>query len=721
MRAVYLLVALLFWASAASAALTEEDALRIGREANVEGLRALIAQHAPLLVYRATSAWNFGDSRELSAALEALVVEHYADREIQRSLLSLLARAIDPRNERYPKYKTRKLFDLLYADLKAGKDTHHYAICIISTDLPVDGDLAALLPQLDPAAANEIVMFLGHRKYAAAVPALQALQARIPHDKNVNQMLERVDQAYLQIGTPQAMQALYARLRTLGQMKDDKAASEVWNILVYLNQQPPGSPLDYAELRVALPAELNDASWDQLIRLIRNRKERRGVMDLQRAITQSKRAYEAVDAILVVGTPDDWRIARQEVDRLSGSQVASLQRRLDDAIADPAKFADQQRQRERTEELYRAQGEYAREKGRLGQLRVSDPKRYAADMVAVLERWERELAKFSDVPASAGARQQLAQEYAQVASTLRFDLRQPDQAVAAYEKARRVMPREGFDAVDIFIADIQRFDKRDTRKALDAYRRALASLSTPPGRPAGEARMLSAFKPWLESEIAYLERGKRFSGPVMRDDMAAGYLWLAIAGAQRPAEAQADAGTLAQLPASEFQLARAYPAMLALEPKEMLTFFEKHDPAGYLTASILSLSVEKEPSPYAKKAAETFFRNRGIQGGPRVRADPRYSTPEKTWAAFIAAGKRADVAAMLDCMTPEIQQRFGPMFRSMTREQLKQSAESFVGFGITTTYGEFREAMVVRQQGDKKMGGAVTFVNEGGSWKIAEM
>ena len=95
----YLFVALAFWASAAFAALTEEDATRIGREANVEGLRALIAQHTPLLIYRATSAWNFGGSRELSPPLEALVVEHYADREIQRSLLSLLARAIDPQNE----------------------------------------------------------------------------------------------------------------------------------------------------------------------------------------------------------------------------------------------------------------------------------------------------------------------------------------------------------------------------------------------------------------------------------------------------------------------------------------------------------------------------------------------------------------------------------------------------------------------------------------------
>jgi hypothetical protein len=81
-RGFALVVAL--WISTAAAALTEDDAVRIGREANTEGLRALVAQHNPLLIYRATSSWNFGASRELAAPLEALIAENYADREIQR-------------------------------------------------------------------------------------------------------------------------------------------------------------------------------------------------------------------------------------------------------------------------------------------------------------------------------------------------------------------------------------------------------------------------------------------------------------------------------------------------------------------------------------------------------------------------------------------------------------------------------------------------------------
>jgi hypothetical protein len=57
----------------------------------------------------------------------------------------------------------------------------------------------------------------------------------------------------------------------------------------------------------------------------------------------------------------------------------------------------------------------------------------------------------------------------------------------------------------------------------------------------------------------------------------------------------------------------------------------------------------------------------------------------------------------------------------MAREELRAMGESFVAFAITTAYGEFREAMVVRQQGGEKIGGSVTFVNDGGAWKIAEM
>jgi hypothetical protein len=245
--------------------------------------------------------------------------------------------------------------------------------------------------------------------------------------------------------------------------------------------------------------------------------------------------------------------------------------------------------------------------------------------------------------------------------------------------------------------------------------------SLPGGRSGQEAMMAAGIKQWLEHEIAYLERGKRFSGAISRADMGAAQLWLMLGAMQATQDSPPDPRSLSRLPPSQLQIGRALPLVLELEPREMLGFFDKHDPAGYLTAALLAAASARNPSPYVKAAAETFFRERGIQGGPSARPDPRYASPEKTWAHFLAAAKKGDSVAMLDCLMPELQGRFQELFKRMGREELRTMAESFVAFSVTTAYGEFREAMVVRQQGNKKIGGAVTFVNDGGAWKIAEM
>src|SRR5260221_4456586 len=222
---------------------------------------------------------------------------------------------------------------------------------------------------------------------------------------------------------------------------------------------------------------------------------------------------------------------------------------------------------------------------------------------------------------------------------------------------------------------------------------------------------------WLEQEIAYLERGQRFSGAIRRADMGTGQFWLMLASVQTRGEPPPEARVLSRLPPSQLQIARAFPAVLELEPKEMLGFFAKHDPAGYLTAAILAAASAKEPSPYVKAAAETFFRERGIRGGPAA----RYASPEKTWVTFMAATSKGDVAAMLDCLMPDVQERFQGLFKRMSRDELRKTGESFVGFAMSGGYGEFREATVVRQQKDKKIGGIITFVKDGGEWKIANM
>ena len=692
-------LALALWTCAATAALTQEDAYRIGREANLQGLRALIGQRDSSLLFAATQSWNLGNSRTLPEAVEQLIVEHYADPVAQRPLVTLLARGMEG-HERFPKYRSRKLFDLLYADLKARKDTLHYAIRIVATDQPVDREMSELLPILDAAAANEIVTFLGRRKYAPALPALQALQARISHGQDSNGMLGRVNWAYIQIGTPEAMQALYARIGALGRSADTRAGYEIAGILSSVEQQPPGSPPDYAELRAALPPELHASAWDALVRLIVKRKEKRGIPDLQRAIAQSPRPDAAVDALLAVGTPEDWRAARIPPQR------APAQQKLDSALADPAQALAKREERERQAAASQVQAELYRERNRIFALRAAEPARYATEMRAFLDRQDAQGPRAAE----------LAREYLQLGSFIRFELRQPDAALAAYQRAEQSLKAQELNLAAISSADTYRFDKRDAAKAIQHYRRAMASL--PVSRPGAEGTMAAALKRGLEQEVAYLETGKRFAGRISRTDMQAAQLSLLL-GAADGQPARPD--SLSRLPPSQFQIGRALPTVLELEPREMLAFFARHDPAGFQTAAILAAASARNPSPYVKAAAETFFRERGIQGGPLARPDPKYASPEKTWQTFLGASKKGDSAAMLACLTPELQGRFRDAFTGMSRDQLRAAGESFVAFSVGSAYGEFREAFVVRQRGDQKIAGAVTFLNDGGEWKISEM
>lgn len=667
------------------------------REGDIQALRALIAQRNTEALHAATRSWKFDGARELPPALEALIVEHFADPAARRPLLGFIARDLE-RFERYPKYGTRPLFDLLYGELKAGRDTHHHAIKIIATTLPVEAELTALLAQLDPAAANEIVMFVGQRKYAPAVAALQALQARIPHERNTNGMIERVDWAYLQIGTPQASAALLARLRALAAMRSEAAGWEISHILRDASQvsNPP-----YKDLAAALPAELDDNLWSALIDLVARRREQAGIPDLVRAAGRSRKADEAVRAVLAIGQAEDWRAVRAALAQspLPREQVAPLERRLDTALADTGRFVAN-REREENE---RRLGE---EKRRIAALRTTDPRRYAAEMRALLE-------KAPPGPA-------LAQDYLSLAAFQRFTLRQPDDAIASYQAASRLREPGSLDLAAAAAADVYRFDKRDSRKAVEHYRSALGSYR--PAPQSRDAALYGAFRTWLEREVAYLESGRRFSGTVGPADMQMAYFWLAMAAMHAAPQTPADPDALDRLPASQYQLGRGYPAMLSLAPREMLAFFERHDPAGYLTASVLAFALYKEPSPYVKAAADTFFRARGIKSALSAPGDARFASPEKTWNAFIAASKKGDAAGMLQCFTLGMQARMEPFLRQLSAAQLREMGASFVGFSMADdSGGTVRDATVVRQTKERRAAGMVSFLNEGGSWKIDSM
>ena len=90
-------------------------------------------------------------------------------------------------------------------------------------------------------------------------------------------------------------------------------------------------------------------------------------------------------------------------------------------------------------------------------------------------------------------------------------------------------------------------------------------------------------------------------------------LWLLLTARQEPLPVGKDSEILAGLTPSQLQIGRLYPVILLYSPDEMLALFGKHDPAGYLTAAILALSLQQDPSPYVKSAADRFFKSRSIK------------------------------------------------------------------------------------------------------------
>lgn len=384
--------------------------------------------------------------------------------------------------------------------------------------------------------------------------------------------------------------------------------------------------------------------------------------------------------------------------------------------AAPLVQAQQASPADRAQALQSANDDFDREKARLLPLRASEPKRYADVLRALLERHEAQVNKAAGIPPSIGARQSLVREYMELGNLLRFRLAAADEALAAYARASRIRPNDAFDLAALAAADTWRFDKRDPARALVQYRRAAATLSEAAAQDGGNRRMAGALRGWVEHEIAYVEHGRRFVGSVGRNDMALAQLWLLGATMQEPLPSVRNARTLGSLPPSQYQLARVYPVILEFEPAEMLAFFEKHDPAGYLTAALLAAARIHAPSPFVNAAAETFVKSRGIRAGPAA-VDPRYATPEKTWAAFIAAAKQGDAARMLDCFTPDMQAKLGELFKRMSVEERRAMGMSFVAFAMQ---GD-SEALIVREHQEKKQAGFVNFENDDGGWKIAGM
>lgn len=272
-------------------------ASKIGNDANIDGIRAIIKARNIEALWRAVSSFNLSSSSVVPEPLEALIIEYFDDREIRRALVSILGRSIE-NNERVPKYQSRQLFDLLYTVLKTKRiEQMSVAKEIVATDLPgIEESLATVLNTIDVGDAMELIDLFGRRKYVGAVSALKELQSR-----NRSAAISRV---LIQIGTKEAIDAVLARLAVLQQKpRAYEELHEVAEILDAFAEQPPSAIPPYATIRVRLPVKPNGEVQRALGKLIM----RQCIPEVP--ITTNAQARRVADCIVAAGDTPSYRVS----------------------------------------------------------------------------------------------------------------------------------------------------------------------------------------------------------------------------------------------------------------------------------------------------------------------------------------------------------------------------------------------------------------------------
>ena len=708
---------------------------RLGKERSVDGLKEIIAARNVDLFTAYEHGWRLTSQREsgkpLDPAIEALIVRHYRDPIIGPHLRTLVSANWTP-------YRGRELFDLLFAEWRSGdvrRATYDMRSAVLNT--VAGGVEAPLLEWLQASPgpkgqdASDIVHFLAKRKYRPALPTLIAM---LDHPGTVP--TRSVASQVLVLGGTEGVEPVLRRIARLRESSEADARDEISFLLGQLMQVPPEALPSYARFRQVLPGD-EWSSW--VVMLVRKKKDPEGAREVVRLLANLKLYPGTLETIVASDSPEIWRLARAEIERLKESKVLDESRYLyaskllDDKTRDPKKHFAEKAQAERSRELDARRGSIGAEYQALLALRDDQPARYVEGMVQHLAKLEALAREYDDLPqAKVGLAGDVRNRYLALGHYVRFRMKQPDRAIELY---RRAGPG-GFGG--IAVADAYQFDLADRPHALAEYRRSLETLRGE-GRSLTpvDAAFLEGTARWITEQIRFLETGRPFKGPIRLEDLEGGLGLVVFAGdagedAHDGLHVAVPAGVssaeletrLAALPRSAFSLMRSVNALLYVTDADAIVrFLDRQDPAGYTSALLLAfftrfdaLDAGQPANSALKVAAARFFASRGILA--ELQPDPRMATPEKTWQLMLASLRAGDSRAALRCMTPGLAARFRPHFEGATREQLRTMADSFTSFQLTAQFGEHREATVTTKD---KRAGMVYFVNVAGAWKINEM
>ena len=512
-----------------------ELATRLGRERSAEGLETILrAKNVDLLAaydrgFRETAMRLYTEqgnkSAPVPADVEAVMVRYYADPVMGGRIPGLCG-------TNGAACQTRALFDLMLAELRSGKfrgsDQDLREATIRSQASGVEATLTAWLDAADAPTSytfNSVVQVLGRRKYAPAVPVLAARLA-----KGDPAQASPIEYALIEIATPAAIDALLARLAALKASPAPTAAQQSKSLADRMAQIGPEVPIPYERLSAALPAD----SRQYAITWLTKRKDLEAVPDALALLGDRAMFSNAVNALIASDSPEVWKQARAEVERLKKEGkledylYRSASATLDGKIGDPAKHMAEKARVDRQREFENRRGLLAKGRGAAMNLRESDPDAYARGMRDHLLAAEKLVAEYADVSITAGARQEIGSDYMEMAHRLRFRLRRPKEALEPYAAAQRNGQPLGMFAV----ADTYQFDLLDRERALAEYRKLPALPRTNPyGAGEAEAMLDKWGRRWLAAQEAYLAKGQKFSGPIGEKDIGVASMLIMYGGA----------------------------------------------------------------------------------------------------------------------------------------------------------------------------------------------
>jgi len=643
---VHLGFLLLALALPARAAVSEEELLarlkqpadastrgRVARElgtlVSVKGLDALLAaqdRDAIIQYEDGMSHARWHDHGALPADIEAVIVRHCDDPDLGAAPTHLVIRP----------YRTRALFECFARRLRQPDlpSRSQFAYAIVRTDLPVEAEVLDLMRQNSRSALGfssiqemeqtryAFYHFFAERRYAPAAPVIAArLREAGPFEG------EAACDALAKIGTPEAVAAVVEHVRRLRSPppEAERAARIAKGFLTTLAQLPPETPIDLASVRHVLPDAPDRATAEAYVSLVAHRGDASARPELLRFIARDEppgiRQF-ALDTVLSLDSPDAWRAAEAELQRVEREEKFDPARYafehhvLQERLADPEKAVAAERARrrdaQRSAELERRRQKLEATLDRPArELVESDPKRFITEEAATLPPLEALLVEYADARAAAGLRSQLVGEYLLLASVARFRLHDPQRALTLYEKASSLSPENEASVAGFAIGDTWEFDLSDARRALEAYGASLANVRSAIAK-AKQPEEYRFFLDWwagtLEHELRFLKQGGPFSGRLPRSEAAGMYLGALFLGG--PASAYVPelfalqragglerldrvkvTSTLRALPASHLLLLGTIPLLAFLPPAEIVDYLERQDPGRYWAASLLTTAV----------------------------------------------------------------------------------------------------------------------------------